>query len=160
MPDNDLESILEELKNDDSLSSLNEAPSAERIDIDEDNINDYLMQKLGKLVEVGIDTAEDIQSTLSSGFEVDELIAFSNLLATATKAADTLNKINIQNKKAEAAKELKQMDIDKKQLGAGGGNTNILIATREEVIERFLDKNKKYIDTDSTTEEPTDEQRT
>ena len=56
----------------------------------------------------------------------------------------------IQNKKAASSKEIKELDIEaKKQLGSGSnktGNTNILIATREEVIERFLDKNKKYIE--------------
>ena len=48
----------------------------------------------------------------------------------------------------------------KKQLGKGsggnGGTTNVLIATREEVIEKFLNKNKKQIEADYT-EEDTDE---
>jgi ABC-type histidine transport system ATPase subunit len=142
--DKELEQILEDLKSDESITSLNESPSAERIDINDDNVNDYVMQKVGKLVESGIETVEALQQTIASGFEADELNAFSTLLASVTHAADTLNKINLQNKKEKAARELKMLDVEaKKELGPGqgpNGNTNILIATREEVIERFLDK--------------------
>ncbi len=156
MPDDDLDQILEELKNDESITSLNEAPSADKLDINDENVNDYVMQKVGRLVESGIETVEAIQQTIASGFSADELQAFSGLLNSVTSAAETLNKINIQNKKAAASKEIKEMDIaSKKQisdgkvaLGSGGqgGETNILIATREEVIERFLSENQNAIE--------------
>ena len=159
--DNELDQILEELKNDESISSLSEAPSAERLNITDDNVNDYVMQKVGRLIESGIETVEAIQQTIASGFEAEELQAFSGLLGAVTSAAETLNKINIQNKKAEAAKEIKEMDIEgKKQLGVGrrsGGNTNVLIATREEVIERFLNNNKKLIEAEIVEHESLDE---
>lgn len=163
MPDDELDQILEELQNDDSITSLNESPSAERLDINDENVNDYVMQKVGRLVESGIETVEAIQQTIASGFSADELSAFSGLLTSITHAADTLNKINLQNKKAAASKEIKEMDIKaKKELPAAGGNgkvgdTNILIATREEIIEQFLDKNQKVIEADVEEEEDLDE---
>ena len=76
-PDNELDQILEELKNDESISSLSEAPSAERLNITDDNVNDYVMQKVGRLIESGIETVEAIQQTIASGFEAEELQAFS-----------------------------------------------------------------------------------
>ena len=148
----DLDQILDELKNDDSITSLNETPSAEKLDISDDNVNDYIMQKVGKLIESGIETVEAIQQTIASGFEPEELQAFSGLINSVTSAAETLNKINIQNKKAEASKEIKKMEIDSKQKqlsdGGGGGTTtnNVLIATREEIVAQFLDKNKDVIE--------------
>jgi hypothetical protein len=172
MPDDELDNIIEELKNDDSLSSLSETPSAERLDINDENVNDYIMQKVGRLIESGIETVEAIQQTIATGLEADELNAFSGLLTSVTNAAEALNKINIQNKKAKATKEIKEMEIEgKKMLGSGGGNTgntNILVATREEVIERFLNKNKNYLEAEFTEskdpkespKEDTDEQRT
>ena len=162
MPDEELDQILEDLKNDDSISTLNETPSAERIDISDDNVNDFIMQKVGRLVESGIETVEAIQQTIASGFEAEELNAFSGLLASVTHAADVLNKINIQNKKAAAAKEIKEMDISsKKQLSAGnqGGTTNnVLIATREEVIERFLEQNQEVIEAEIIQSEIDDDE--
>ena len=159
----DLDQILEELKNDSSISSLSDQPSAQRLDVDDSNINDYIIQKVGKLIESGIETVETIQQTIASGFEPEELQAFSGLIASVTNAAETLNKINIQNKKAKASKEIKQMEIEskQKQLGDGGsGKTtnNVLIATREEVIERFLEKNEKYIAAEATEVEEEDDE--
>lgn len=157
----ELDDILKELQNDDSMSTMNEPVSAERLDINDDNLNNYVMQKIGRLIESGIETVEGIQQTISTGLEADELTAFASLLTSVTRAADTLNKINIQNKRAKAAKEIKEMEIEgKKQLGSGsgGGTTNnVLIATREEVIERFLEKNQKVLEAETTESEPTDE---
>jgi len=146
----DLDKILDELKNDESITSLADTPKTPLLDITDENVNNYVMQKIGKLVESGIETVEAIQNTLSNGFEAEELAAFSGLISSVAKAAETLNKINIQNKKDKAAKELKEMDIRaRRELPAAihnAGDTNILIATREEIIERFLDKNKKIIE--------------
>lgn len=152
----ELEDILEELKNDDSISTLNDQPSAEKLDINDENVNDYIMQKVGRLIESGLDTVEAIQQTIASGFEPEELQAFSGLMTAITNAANTLNKINVENKKAKNAKELKNIDIEaKKELGNGetkGGNTNVLIATREEIMKQFLNNNKKILDAEYTEE--------
>lgn len=153
MADNELDDILEELKNDKTLSTLREPPSAQKLNISDDNVNDYIMQKIGGLIESGIETVNAIRGTISSGFEAEELSAFSSLIASITNAAEVINKINIQNKKAKSSKEIKQLELEsKKQLGGMSkhGDTNILIATREEIVNQFLEKNKKYIDTTAT----------
>ena len=153
MAENELDDILEELKNDKTLSTLREPPSAEKLSISDDNVNDYIMQKIGGLIETGIETVNAIRGTISSGFEAEELSAFSSLIASITNAAEVINKINIQNKKAKSSKEIKQLELEsKKQLGGMSkrGDTNILIATREEIVNQFLENNKKYIDTTAT----------
>lgn len=151
----DLDKILEELKNDDSITSLNQSVSTEKLNVNDENINDYIIQRVGRLIESGIETVETIQQTRASGFEAEELQAFSGLISSVVNAAETLNKINIQNKKAKASKELKEMELEAKRQflpSIKGGNTNVLIATREEVLERFLDKNKKYLESTKFTE--------
>ena len=156
----ELDKILEDLKNED-LTNTTQPQSADRLDINDENVNDFVQQKVGTLVESGIETIQAIQQTIASGFEAEELAAFAGLITSVTNAADVLNKINIQNKKAKSAKEIKQMDIAaKKQIGessghGGRGDTNILIATREEVIEKFLNNNKEYIEAKATEAEET-----
>jgi len=147
MSDSDLDKILDELKTDDSVASLADNEPEERLDINDENINEYIMQNVGKLVQSGLEMVQSIQQTINSGFEADELNAFSGLLGAVTKAADTLNKINIQNKRAKTAKELKQLDLGKqRELGNGSVTNNVLIATREEIMEQFLKNNKKSIE--------------
>lgn len=149
MSDDELDTILNDLKNDESVNELNNEPEEKRLDINDDNVGDYVMQKVGALVESGINTVQSIQQTIESGFEPEELTAFNGLMTAVTNAANTLNKIHLQNKKDKAAKDLKKIDIEaKKQIASGGSsvNNNVLIATREEVIQKFLEDNKKAID--------------
>jgi hypothetical protein len=153
----DLDKILDDLKNDKSISSLNQEPEQKRLDINEDNLGDYVIQKVGTLVESGIEAVQSIQQTIASGFQPEELAAFNGLISAVTSAADTLNKIHLQHLKQKSAKELKQMDIaSRKQLSDSithSGNTNVLIATREEIIERFLKDNKKVLNAEFTEED-------
>ena len=65
---------------------------------------------------------------------------------------ETINKIHIQNKKAEAAKDVKKLEIEGKKeiqklkndgyLNLPQGNTNVLIATREEIMAQLAGKAK------------------
>jgi len=74
------------------------------------------------------------------------------LIAASTGAIETVNKLNIQHKKAEANKELKKIEIEGKKeiqklkndgyLNLPQGNTNILVATREEIIAQLTGKAK------------------
>ena len=66
---------------------------------------------------------------------------------------ETINKIHIQNKKAEAAKDVKKLEIEGKKeiqklkndgyLNLPQGNTNVLVATREEIIAQLTGKAKE-----------------
>jgi len=153
----DLDELFEELKTDESLTSLTKTQSADKINVNDDSINDFIMQKAGKLVEDGVDTIDAIKQTVLTSFEPDELAAYSDLIKSVVKAIDTMNKINLQNKKDKSAREIKKMDIElKKELPAAqGGNTNILVATREEIIQGFLEdvNSAKPIDIESEEED-------
>jgi len=115
-------------------------------DINDSNINEYVIEKASKLVEGGVGTVEALKEAILTGCDAREIESFSELFKAVTGAVDTLNKINIQNKKSKTAKELKEIDNTQKQLEEPkSNNTNILIATREEIIRGFFDKNEKVI---------------
>ena len=143
MSDQELDDIINGLKTDQSMSTLAETPSSNGND---DNINQFIIDKMTRLVENGMDTIESLQQTVVTGFEPEELSAFSSLIQSVIKAADTLNKINISNKKAKTDKELKILDVETKKhlsMAKGGNTTNVLVATREEIIQKFLTAAKK-----------------
>ena len=114
-------------------------------EVNDENMNDYICQKMTHLIEHGVDTVDAIRgSLLASATDADEISSFSTLFKAVIDAADVLNKINLQNKKAKTQKEIKEMDITQRQLeGPKTNNTNILIATREEIIKNFLEDTKK-----------------
>jgi hypothetical protein len=137
--DKELDDIIKDLKTDKPIESTNNSVSTTPT-INDDNINQFIIDKMSTLVKNGMDTIESLQQTVITGFEPEELVALSTLIQSVIKAADTLNKINIESKKSKTAKELKLLDVEtKKELGKSrGGNTNILVATREEIISKFL----------------------
>jgi len=151
----DLDELLDQLKND---TTLNQTATSKKIELDlnDENVNDYILQKAGKLVEGGVDTVEALRESVLASCEPSDLEAYSELFRAVTGAIDTINRINVQNKRDKTAKEIKQMDIEgRKQLpsGGNGGDTNILIAPREEIIKKFLEENKEAITVDFAEEE-------
>ena len=105
----ELDDILDEL-DDELIDDLQDSTEQDAPKLTDDNLNDYILQKMGMLIEQGVDTINIIQQNIRTGVDADELDSFSKLITSVTKAADTLNKINIQNKKTKATKELKQIE--------------------------------------------------
>jgi hypothetical protein len=116
-------------------------------DVTDENMNEYICQKITHLVENGVDTVDAIKgSLLASALDSKEIESFSILFKSVIDAVDVLNKINLQNKKAKTQKEIKEMEVTQRQIeGPKTNQTNILIATREEIIKNFLEEAKKPI---------------
>jgi hypothetical protein len=89
--------------------------------------------------------------TVATG-DPEMMAGLASLIAASTGAIETVNKMHIQNKKFEDAKELKKLDLEGKKeiqrlkndgyLNLPAGNTNILVATREEIIAQLTGKAK------------------
>jgi hypothetical protein len=133
----------------DELSSFTLPPAprnnVENVKLTEDNINDYVLKRTSTLIDSSINAIEDIKDYVVQGQNPDEISALSELINSATKALEHLNKINLQNKKAVTDKELKAMDIASRKEVASMlpdknivNNTNILVASREEIFKKLL----------------------
>lgn len=151
----DLNDLVSELKNSKSLTGLmvpSETVPAETVPepITEDNIDDFIYRKSSILIQQGVDTIEAMKLSVMSGCDSKTVEAYSKLVASVASSIEILNKINLQKRKEKAAKELKQMDLDssRKLLDKYDGNTtitnqtNILVASREEIMKAILDKSE------------------
>jgi hypothetical protein len=148
-----LDTLLEELSSFD-YSTVKPSKKENEIEINEDNINDYILKKTGNLVEAGLGAVEDLKEYIVQGQNPDEIAALSELISSTTKAIEALNRINLHNKKTKDTKELKRMDIEgKKEIaslvtGDTTVNNNIVIASRAEILERLFatasDSNKDF----------------
>jgi len=143
----DIDTLLDEL----SSFSFPQTTTAKSIPrgtptaVTEDNINDYILQKTGNLIDAGLGAVSDLKDFVVQGQNPDEIAALSELISSTTKAIEALNRINLQNKKAKTDKELKTMDIEGKKAIAGSlpganitNNTNVLVASREEIFKQLL----------------------
>jgi len=161
----DLNDLVEELKATKSLTSVMAPPvvtkKTEPESIDDENIDDFIYRKSSALIQQGVDTIEAVKETVLSGADSSTIEAYSKLMNSVTSSIEILNKINLQKRKEKAAKDLKQMDIEtsKKLLEKydekpqiGQQTNNIIIASREEIMQAIVGKADDIVEDAKTIE--------
>lgn len=118
--------------------------------ISEDQLYDHVTRSAAEIITNGLDAIAGIKLRIQTGADPDLVQSFSTLIASTTSAIETLNKIQLQTKKAKDAENLERLrhqhkteQIEQRSKlnlgdGEGGGNTNILIATREDIMNSLL----------------------
>ena len=138
--DNEIDSIIEQLKAD-AIPAEHPKPhkTVPVEEINDDNVGEYVYKKSAELVESTLGAVQNLKDNVLTGSDPKEIAALSQLINSATKALDQLNKINIQNKQSKSNLEIKKMEIaanlDRPQLP---NTTNVLIATRDEIMSQIF----------------------
>jgi hypothetical protein len=140
---NDIDSIIQELKADEAPMPVNIEPTTNS-NVNDENVGEYVYKKSSELVESTLGAVQALKDTVLTGSDPKEIAALSQLINSATKALDQLNKINIQNKVSKSNVEIKKMEIEANVNRPMLPNTtNVLIATRDEVMKQLFDKPSK-----------------
>jgi len=143
---NDIDSIIEQLKND-SVPSIVKKPEQPELkeELTDENVGDYVYKKSSELVESTLGAVQSLKDNVLTGSDPKEIAALSLLLNSETKALDKFNKINLQNKQSKNNVEIKKLEIsaNNKNLKQLPQTTNVLIATRDEIMSQLFDKSKK-----------------
>jgi DNA-binding transcriptional MerR regulator len=108
--------------------------------VDDESVNRYVFEKSTELVESSLQAIQTIRDTIIQGVSPDEINALSSLINATNKALDTLNKINLQNKRDKTSERLKNLELAaRKEMFAKRipNTTNVLIATREEIMKQI-----------------------
>jgi hypothetical protein len=137
--DNEIDSIIDQLKAD-AVPAKTIIPEPEPLEeLTDENVGDYVYKKSASLVESTLGAVQALKDNVLTGSDPREISALSQLINSATKALDQLNKINIQNKQSKNNIEVKKMEIaanaDRPQLP---NTTNVLIATRDEIMSQIF----------------------
>jgi hypothetical protein len=143
---NEIDSIIEELKNDSVPSSPKPVATHTELKeaINDENVGDYVYKKSSELVESTLGAVQSLKDNVLTGSDPKEIAALSQLINAATKALDQLNKINLQNKQEKSTKEIKKMELEANLKAPKLPlQTNVLIATRDEIMSQLFDKPKK-----------------
>jgi hypothetical protein len=144
MSDN-IDTLLEELSSFSFPTNTTQKSNRVASDVNEDNINEYIIKVHSEIIDTGVSAIEDLKDFIVQGQNPDEIAALSELISSTTKALESLNKINLLNKKAKTDKELKTMELENRKQVASMlpgnnivNNTNVLVASREEIIKKLL----------------------
>jgi hypothetical protein len=147
--DNEIDSIIQELKAEAVPATPKIPEKVEAPELTDENVSDYVYKKSSELVESTLGAVQSLKDSILVGSDPKEIAALSQLINSATKALDQLNKINIQNKQSKNNLEVKKMEI-----AANAGKpalpptTNIMIATRDQVMAQLFDKPSKKSNVD------------
>jgi hypothetical protein len=132
--------------------SPNDPPLKIEVPQTDEEMKTFVLKHSAELVENSVKSILELQKITVATGDPEMMAGLASLIAASTNAIETVNKIHLQNQKAENAKELKKLDIEgrkevQKIKNEGnsllpGGQTNILIATREEIIAQLTGKAK------------------
>lgn len=149
----EIDSIIQELKGDAVPSTPKIVKTKSTESITDENVGDYVYKKSSELVESTLGAVQSLKDNVLTGSDPKEIAALSQLINAATKALDQLNKINLQNKQDKSNKEIKKMEIEaNSKLPKLPQQTNVLIATRDEIMSQLFDKSSKKIIKDEIIE--------
>jgi len=166
LPDNtasDNQNVINQI--DDFIAGLNKpSEKSERVQVSieevkvevpktEQEIQEFILKNSAQLATLSLKSVKDLQSIVAATGDPEQMAGLASLIAAGAGAIETINKIHLQNKKAENNKDLKKLDIEGKKeiqrlkndgyLNLPQGNTNILVATREEMIAQLTGKVKE-----------------
>lgn len=113
--------------------------------IPEEDLGKYVISQTQTLVKETMSAFKDIKQMAVASNDPDTISALADLVKGISGSLDALNKIHIQNKKTQAAKEIAHINAEarRKQLEAPAQQTNVLaIGTREEIL-KILEKTNR-----------------
>ena len=116
-------------------------------------LQEFVLKNSAALAALSIKSVQELQKVTVATGDPEQMASLASLITAGAGAIETINKIHIQNKKAEAAKEVKKLELEgKKEIqklkNDGylnlplGGTTNVLVATREEIMGQLTGKIK------------------
>ena len=137
---NEIDAIVEQLRADSVPSNNQVVPSETPLpEVNDDNMNEYVIKKATENIEASLDAVNSLKDIVITGQNPQEIVALASLINATTKALDSLNKINMQNKQIKNNIEIKQMEVSAAK-NIKPPTTNVLIATRDEIMSKFQQK--------------------
>jgi len=114
----------------------------EKNPIKKEELEDFVIQKSGALVEGSLDMIENVKDYIASTPDYKDVSALAELISATTHAIEALNKVVLSTKKNETTVQIKKMDIDAKRELQETGHQHKLTATREEVFKMLINEIK------------------
>ena len=101
------------------VTRSNDKPKEEEIKIEapktDTELQDFVLKNSARLAELSIKSVEELQKVTVATGDPEQMASLASLIAAGAGAIETINKIHLQNKKAEAAKDVKKLEIEGKK---------------------------------------------
>ena len=135
----EVNSLIDQLKNNNKVSKEVVNGKEKQFELDKDELEQFVLNSSGKLIRDSMSMIDNMKDYITAGSNPDDIHAFSELFKASTSAMEILNKILLQNKKGATTKEVKQMDIDSKQLINKNQNHQQTLISRDDIVQKLMD---------------------
>lgn len=138
---NEIDAIIDQLRGDAVPSQPKPVEKTEVENLNDDNVSDYVYKKTAEVIEVGLEAVNNLKDMVTAGQDPKEIAALAQMIGAVTKAIDNLNKINLQTKQHKNNLEVAKVEASgTKAIPIGNQTNNIMIATRDEVMNKLFDR--------------------
>jgi hypothetical protein len=125
-----------------AVSIKAEKVKEERDPLKKENLEDFVIQRGGALVEDALDMVATMRDFIVSAPNAEDVGAYADLIKATSTALEALNRLTVTDKKSETSIKLKEMDIASRKELQQTDNTQRILATREEIFKMLVDKAK------------------
>lgn len=131
----DIKTLLDQLKDTTSTAKQIEKKP---FTLEKENLEQFVLDNTGKLIQDSMETIDNIKQYIISAPEPEDVHSLAELYKASTGAIEALNKILIQQQRAQAQITVKTMDIQSKQALAEQKDDRSTF-TREEIMKELLE---------------------
>jgi hypothetical protein len=138
--DSTVDSILTQLK--DTTLLTKKVEKLPDTDINKENLENFVIQYASRLIVDATESVEYIKDNVQAAPTAEDVVSLAELIKSTSSALEVLNKIVVNNKKADTSLTIKKMDVESKREELDVKMNNNLIASREEIMNQLFKKAK------------------
>lgn len=138
--DTTVNSILSQLK--DTTVLAKKVEKMPETDTTKDKLEDFVIKYASRLIENATESVEYIKDNVQAAPTAEDVVSLAELIKSTSSALEVLNKIVVNNKKADTSIKIKKMDIENKREELEVKTTVGMIASREEIMRQLFNKAK------------------
>lgn len=148
---NDIDELVKDIKEATTPIAQHNIPEGQALKTKEE-IQEFATKKLTQIMSMTVQAFATAAQTVERGGAAEDVLALNQLLKGIGDIADKLQKIAMQDKQIEAAKEIKLLETNtNKEIAAVHGTAALISATRDQIeadrIRRKEAKQAELIDT-------------
>jgi hypothetical protein len=138
--DSTVDSILTQLK--DTTLLTKKVEKLPDTDINKENLENFVIQYASRLIVDATESVEYIKDNVQAAPTAEDVVSLAELIKSTSSALEVLNKIVVNNKKADTSLTIKKMDVESKREELDVKMSSNLIASREEIMNQLFKKVK------------------
>lgn len=116
--------------------------------LEKEKVEQFIIDQSAKLIKDSMEMIDNMKEVVFHVPDADNVSSLAELVKASTGAIETLNKLITQDKKSKTQLQVKQLDIQSKQMLQNSEQEHKLKISREEVLKKLINS-KDVINVDA-----------